>query len=51
LTVVVMDVRTPEEKPQRRRFATVPGELRRLSKLAAGVTSAYLSLLSVCNSR
>jgi hypothetical protein len=31
LMVVVMDARTPESKPERRRFATLPGELRRLS--------------------
>ncbi len=31
LMVVVMDARTPESKPERRRFATMPGELRRLS--------------------
>jgi transposase len=31
LMVVVMDARTPEEKPERRRFATMPSELRRLS--------------------
>jgi hypothetical protein len=31
LMVVVMDARTQEEKPERRRFATMPNELRRLS--------------------
>src|SRR5438876_10933135 len=31
LMVVVMDARTPESKPERRRFATMPSELRRLS--------------------
>ena len=31
LMVVVMDARTPEAKPERRRFATMPSELRRLS--------------------
>ena len=31
LMVVVMDARTPESKPERRRFATMPGELRRVS--------------------
>ena len=31
LMVVVVDARTPEEKPERRRFATMPTELRRLS--------------------
>ena len=31
LMVVVIDARTPEEKPERRRFATMPTELRRLS--------------------
>jgi len=31
LMVVVMDARTPELKPERRRFATMPSELRRLS--------------------
>src|SRR5229473_3547462 len=31
LMVVVIDARTPESKPERRRFATMPGELRRLS--------------------
>src|SRR4030088_3193877 len=32
LMVVVIDARTPESKPERRRFATMPGELRRLSR-------------------
>ena len=27
LMVVVMDARRPESKPERRRFATMPGEL------------------------
>jgi hypothetical protein len=31
LMVVVIDVSTPDEKPERRRFATLPSELRRLS--------------------
>ena len=31
LMAVVIDARTPESKPGRRRFATMPGELRRLS--------------------
>ena len=31
LMVVVLDASTPEEKPERRRFATMPSELRRLS--------------------
>ena len=31
LMVVVINARTPEEKPERRRFATMPTELRRLS--------------------
>ena len=31
LMVVVMDARAPEAKPERRRFATMPSELRRLS--------------------
>ena len=31
LMVVVVDASTPEEKPERRRFATMPSELRRLS--------------------
>lgn len=31
LMVVVIDARTPETKPERRRFATMPSELRRLS--------------------
>lgn len=31
LMVVVMDARAPELKPERRRFATMPSELRRLS--------------------
>ena len=31
LMVVVMDARTPESKPERRRFTTMPGELRRVS--------------------
>ena len=31
LMVVVMDACTPESKPERRRFATMPSELRRLS--------------------
>jgi transposase len=29
--VVVIDATTPEEKPERRRFATLPSDLRRLS--------------------
>src|SRR6201987_177198 len=31
LMVVVIDATTPEEKPERRRFATMPGDLSRLS--------------------
>jgi transposase len=31
LMVVVMDARAPESKPERRRFSTLPSELRRLS--------------------
>jgi hypothetical protein len=31
LMVVVIDASTPEGKPERRRFATMPSELRRLS--------------------
>src|SRR5258708_4128305 len=31
LMVVVMDALAPESKPERRRFATMPSELRRLS--------------------
>ena len=31
LMVVVIDARTPESKPERRRFATMPSELRRLT--------------------
>ena len=31
LMVVVMDARTPESKPERRRFTPMPGELRRVS--------------------
>jgi len=31
LMVVVIDASTPEEKPERRRFATMPSEMRRLS--------------------
>ena len=31
LMVVVMDAHTPEAKPERRRFATMPSELHRLS--------------------
>jgi transposase len=31
LMVVVIDATTPEEKPERRRFATMPSDLRRLS--------------------
>jgi transposase len=31
LMVVVMDASTPDEKPERRRFATLPSELHRLS--------------------
>jgi len=31
LMVVVLDASTPEEKPERRRFPTMPSELRRLS--------------------
>jgi len=31
LMVVVMDASTPEEKPERRRFASMPSDLQRLS--------------------
>ena len=31
LMVVVIDATTPEEKPERRRFAAMPSEMRRLS--------------------
>jgi hypothetical protein len=31
LMVVVMDASTPESKPERRRFATMSSDLRRLS--------------------
>ena len=31
LMVVVIDASTPEEKPERRRFTTMPSNLRRLS--------------------
>jgi hypothetical protein len=31
LMVVVMDASTPDDKPERRRFATLPSELCRLS--------------------
>jgi hypothetical protein len=31
LMVVVIDATTPEEKPERRRFATLPSDLRQLS--------------------
>ena len=31
LMVVVMDASTPEEKPERRRFTTLPSDLQRLS--------------------
>ena len=31
LMVVVIDASTPEEKPDRRRFATMPSDLQRLS--------------------
>ena len=31
LMVVVIDATTPEKKPERRRFAAMPSELRRLS--------------------
>src|SRR5258707_14671581 len=30
--VVVMDARTPESKPERRRYTSMPDELRRLSR-------------------
>ncbi len=36
LMVVVMDASTPDEKPERRRFATLPSELRRLIDLVTG---------------
>ncbi len=44
LMVVVVDARTPEEKPERRRFATMPTELRRLSDWlqAQGVEKAVM---------
>jgi len=31
LMVVVIDASTPEEKPERRRFTTLPSDLRRLT--------------------
>ena len=31
LMVVVIDARTPDSKPERRRFTTMPSDLRRLS--------------------
>ena len=44
LMVVVIDARAPEEKPERRRFATMPTELRRLSNWlqAQGVEEAVM---------
>src|SRR6201987_3273369 len=44
LMVVVIDARTPEEKPERRRFATMPTELRHLSNWlqAQGVEEAVM---------
>jgi len=44
LMVVVIDARAPEEKPERRRFATMPTELRRLSDWlqAQGVEEAVM---------
>jgi hypothetical protein len=31
LRVIVVDATTPEDKPERRRFGTMPSELRRFS--------------------
>jgi transposase len=44
LMVVVINARTPEEKPERRRFATMPTELRRLADWlqAQGVEEAVM---------
>jgi transposase len=44
LMVVVMDASTPEEKPDRRRFATMPSDLQRLSTWlrAQGVEEAVM---------
>src|SRR6266436_1038144 len=44
LMVVVIDASTPEEKPDRRRFATMPSDLQRLSTWlrAQGVEEAVM---------
>ena len=44
LMVVVLDANTPEEKPERRRFATMPSDLHRLSTWlrAQGVEEAVM---------
>ena len=39
LMVVVVDASTPEEKPARRRFVTMPSELHRLLTVVAGAGS------------
>ena len=52
LMVVLMDARTPEAKPERRRFATMPSELRSLSNWLQeqGVEEAVIAYASHCTS-
>jgi len=50
LMVVVIDATTPEEKPERRRFATLPSEMRRLSIWLGeqGVEEAVMESTAQC---
>ena len=52
LMVVVIDATTPEEKPERRGFATLPSDLRRLSiwLREQGVQEAVIAYASHCTS-
>ena len=50
LMVVVIETSSPEEKPERRRFTTLPGDLSRLSSWlrAQDVQEAVPCLLQPC---
>jgi hypothetical protein len=52
LMVVVIDASTPEGKPERRRFATMASDLRRLSTWLReqGVEEAVIAYASHCTS-
>ena len=52
LMVVVMDAHAPESTPTRRRFTTMPSELRRLSMWLKeqGVEEAVIAYASYCTS-